>query len=340
MDNMNNHPTDKNEDSGDDQDIRRLLEAAGPRRQPSDEMRARVHAAVLDEWQTTVTKTNQERWNWRQMPKTRTLLTLAAAVIVSVATLLTWQGTQRQGPVLANVQYASGAYAISGTDVAAEERSLGQGAIVSTHVDSRLMLSLAAGSKIRLDQSSQILIHDADTVELMAGRIYIDSALQDQLRILTPTATVTDIGTLFEVSLQPSGLAVALREGQINITTPAQTIDVSANTNHGELIELASGTVSRTPLSTTDEHWRWTQQARPPMQLLDVSVYEYLMWVARDTGRTLKFVSRSAELQAQSEHFKSAISSDQVNVDLALEATARFQRVASEPHILLVGLIN
>ena len=195
-----------------DQDIQRLLEAAGPRENPPADMRARVHDVVFEEWQRMPPQEPAA-----QMPSRNRILAMAASVLVAFFAGLVFFG-ERIGETprwAAEVVRQSGGVSFGeGTGP-----QLNEGTVVATAGDGLAALALAAGGSVRLDHSTRVTLLGSDSVALLDGRVYIDGGTDEaqKLRIVTPHAVITDVGTLFSVSVAGDALSVAMREGEVHV---------------------------------------------------------------------------------------------------------------------------
>lgn len=80
----------------------------------------------------------------------------------------------------------------------------------------------------------------------------------------------------------------------------------------------ANGGWSRDELSSTAAHWRWAFQAGATFQIDNQSLVQFLQWLARETGRQLKYSSPRAEAAAASVRLRGSI--DGLDPDAALTA--------------------
>ena len=155
-----------------------LLRIAGPRPKVSDDVKARVHAAVRDEWQDQVT---------RRKRRTRVLgvsgLSAAAAAIVGLLLL-------RPAPPT--------------------------GTTIETAADSTRSMEWGSAS-LRLDAGTRVRLDSDRVATLEAGAIYISSNGTSGVEIRTPFGAVRDIGTQFEVRLGADNVRVRVREGRVEL---------------------------------------------------------------------------------------------------------------------------
>lgn len=274
---------------GSDADIQQLLTLAGPRIQPPAEVEARVRAATMAAVEA-LPPVVESGASWR-----RPAFALAATVLLGLLTgllILRDPGPGSAGEIL----YASGAYTIRGSD--APENQITPGAIIRT-TTGRMLIDLGHGRTLRVDEGAGLTLRSRSEIWLHGGRIYIDSASGERVSVVTPFASISDVGTQFEVSVDGEALVVATREGAVNVQLGDEALLSRARPGQGEILNIeALELVMRTPVSTTGERWSWTQQARPLFPVQDRTVLEYLQWSARETGKTLRFSTPLAAQQA------------------------------------------
>ena len=119
-------------------------------------------------------------------------------------------------------------------------------------------------------------------------------------------------------------LVTAVRRGSIAIDNGKQSHVVRVRDDMGQLVRLHEGELIATePLAPTNTYWDWRREGRIPLKLAGTSVYDYLQWMARDSGRRLKFSRRVAEQTAKLQRFGASDSrtADSESVAEALETT-------------------
>ena len=313
-----------------DGDIKRLLKFAGPRVQPPEDVAARIHAATMAAVDALPDRqTDAHLWrNWA-----------VAALVVLVAGVgyLLMPFASRDAPV-AEILYATGAYTIRGSDSGATV--LPSGAIVQTSKSGRLFVGLGDSRTLRIDHGTSLTVHSASEIWLHSGRIYVDARGGKSVRVVTPFASVTDLGTLFEVTVSGESLNVTIREGRVDVQLGDQQVRSEAHDGLGEELVIEGLALSaRIVVPTVAERWQWTQQSRPMFDAGGRSVHEYLTWAARESGRALRYGSQLAQQQAGLRRLGGSgkADSDRGTVSRLLRATS-FAELDSQPHELLVAL--
>jgi hypothetical protein len=317
-----------------DGDIRRLLTLAGPRLQPPPELEERVRAATMAAFDALPEQPVERR--------THRWLALAAGLLVAVglgAILLS--GLDSSLSPAGQVLYATGGYTVRGTD--AETPDLQPGSIVRTSREGRLLIGLGGDRTLRMDQGTSLTLHSSSEIWLHGGRIYVDAAGSGQVRVVTQFASVTDVGTRFEVTADGESLQVAVREGRVNVRLGDEVLSSEARPGTGELLAIEGMVlVGRAEISTTGERWRWTQTSRPQFAVGDRFIGDYLAWAARESGRTLIYASPIAQQQAGLRTLSGGGTrdADPISVAEALSTTSNFVLLEGEPHELVIGLRN
>jgi len=313
-----------------DGDIQRLLELAGPRLQPPADVEGRIRAATLEAFE------NLPKPGTRSV--SRRVFALAAAIVLTVGVgYVLLQGSGVEQPA-GEILYATGGYTVRGSE--AGSSNLISGSIVQTSQGGRLFIALEGNRNLRLDHGASLTIHSSSEIWLHSGRVYIDAPGEKSVTVVTPFASVTDVGTQFEVSVSGDALSVATREGLIDVRLGEHQIRSQAAEGMGEeLIIDGLEVTSRTSISTTGDRWGWTQDSRPLFGVREKSVYDYLNWAARESGRTLHFDSPLARQQADLRRLsgQGEVDADPDSVDRVLTATS-FYTLVGQPHELIVGL--
>jgi ferric-dicitrate binding protein FerR (iron transport regulator) len=326
--------TEDNEHS----DVRRLLEAAGKRENPPNEMRNRVHDEVLRAWDEM-----PERDTDVSRPTRLRDFAAVASIVLAFVVGVVFLRTEPHSPEqwAARIADTTGEYGVS------QRRSDGQlpnDALLATKDDGRMILEMGGGGEVRIDVDTRISVLSMDSIALFDGRIYVDGGPDEtsDIRVMTPHSVITDIGTLFAVSVDGDRMTVAMREGAVEVETGDQLHRASAREGRGDQLEFSGDRLAaQSTLSTTGSQWDWTASLVRPFDLSGASVYEYLQWAARDSGKTL-IVSSIVELQAKQDVFGGAeisAGSRTAEIESALRST-RFQRLESEDHELVVDFAD
>lgn len=269
-----------------------ILKRTGARPAPPDDVAAQVKAEVREVWR-------QEVEQVRRRSAARRWYALAASIVGAVA--LGWLVLQpNPAPATAmsvvrvvnDVQYLDG-----GTWRALHDGdALARPATLRTSENGLVALRTQAGADIRVASSSD-LAFDADAVTLEHGAVYVDTGAAPQaVSIRTPFGVARDIGTRFEVRVEPTQWRVQVRDGSVVVDDD----DVRETAGAGRRLVIdADNLVERTEVSSWDESWLWTQRAAGTLEIEGASLHDYLDWVGRETGRQVSYADSIIEREAK-----------------------------------------
>lgn len=253
-----------------EEQVRHLLEEAGPRPEVPPEDLARIKAAFRAEW--------EERVRRRRAPDRRLWL-LAASVVLALG--LGWWLWPANRDVVARVEGTSGKgegeAIVSGTGVVTEEDPLA--------------LRLEGGPSLRLDADTQVRLVSTSVIELRRGAVYLDSEGAGTVAVHTPLGVVTEVGTQFEVRLLGPAVRVRVREGAVRVESHL----AEAGT---ELVLRDGGSVTRSRIAAWGPEWSWVLKAAPPLRIEGLTLAEVLHRIARETGWTIRWEDPRAEASA------------------------------------------
>lgn len=244
--------------------VRHLLEEAGPRPEVPPEDLARIKAAFRAKW--------EERVRRREAPgHVRRILLLAASVVLAIGFGfgLGWWATWKP----------------ASDDPVARAESSGEtiraGARLETH-EAPAAFRLESGPSLRLDAGSRVRLVSASEVHLERGAVYLDSEGTGTVAVHTPLGVVTDVGTQFEVRLLGPAVRVRVREGAVHVDSHR----ADAGT---ELVLRDGGSVARSRIAAWGPEWSWVLEAAPALQLEGLTLAEVLKRVARETGWKIRW---------------------------------------------------
>lgn len=284
-------------DHGDERALAALLRAAGARQAPSPRATTDVRAAVEAEWRATVSgRARRRQWTgW------------AAAASVAVAAVGAWllyPSLQTEPVRVADVTRVVGSVEQDHGDgrwspLTAGD-SLGAGTRLRTAGDGRLALELASGVELRLDADTELALARLDEAALARGAVYVDSGAANgssgaDLELATPAGSVRHLGTQYEARVLDGSVRVGVREGRIRVAADAGDVFAGA----GERLVIENGALTRERLARTDADWQWIADVTPPFTLEGRTVEEFLVWAARETGRTVVYASPAAAQRAR-----------------------------------------
>lgn len=248
-----------------EEQVRHLLEEAGPRPEVPPEDLAKIKAAFRVEWERRV---HRRRAN--------SYLPWAIAASVLLALGLGWwlwpAVSSRTGDIVARVEGTSGkgegeAY-LSGTGIVTGEEPLA--------------LRLENGQSLRLDADTRVRLVSSSAIELRRGAVYLDSRGNGTVAVHTPLGVVTEIGTQFEVRLLESAVRVRVREGAVLV----ESHRVEAGT---ELTLRSDGSLDRQKVASYGPPWSWVLKAAPPLVIEGLTLEQFLNRVGRETGWQIRY---------------------------------------------------
>jgi hypothetical protein len=176
--------------------------------------------------------------------------------------------------------------------------SLPRGAEVRTHAGSRAGILLNNGISLRLAEATEVALESDSRLRVIAGKVYVDTGAMPPkagLEVVTEAGTAIDVGTQFEVSYRDGEYRLRVREGRVLLRHGASEVDGQA----GEQLKiLPGGELERTPIEHDDPGWDWVESLAPAPDIDRQPVTTLLTWVARETGRTVRFASPDIERKA------------------------------------------
>jgi ferric-dicitrate binding protein FerR (iron transport regulator) len=269
-----------------DDDIARMLKSAGGRDRPAAALEAQIRAAVEAEWREVVATRGRQR---------RVVL-WAAAAGVAVAAVAVWlavpflgSGSTSAGTLLqASGMVEHRSNSLAGWKPIAPGSPIRRADEIRTTGESRAVLILTPGVTLRLDQGSRLAFERDGQAVLSDGAAYVDLGSQPTpqtaaFALQTPAGTVRHLGTQYEARIDRRRLVVAVREGRVRIETPGGPVSGTA----GEQITLDGARVTRRELAAHDATWDWVVKLAPSYPIEGSTLFDFLSWAARETGREL-----------------------------------------------------
>lgn len=276
--------------------VESLIRSAGRRADPPDDAYRRVLASATDAFRRTSARRRQRRW-----------FALAAAVatlVVAISALVTqWSAPAGRGD-LATIERATGGVELAHGDgwrpLDENRGTLGTGRRLRTHPDGRAALRLAGGASLRLAGETEVLLDAPGRIFVHHGTIYVDGGERpgaDRLEVVTPGGTARDLGTQFELQVSGTRLRLRVREGSVSIDRGGRSLLGSA----GEQIMIDDfGGVMRGAIDPVSDAWAWAEAVAPLPDIDGRPATQLISWVARETGRRLRYESPVVEERAAS----------------------------------------
>jgi hypothetical protein len=283
-----------------DRDIEALLRATLDTRAIDQPRAARVRDEVHREWAAIAGGGRQRRRLWWTLGGVAAAAALVIAVRPSAGPdtpSVTPASAPATGPV-ATVRYVRGELARrSGVNAVfvplRTGDTVGEGTVVQTDGATSGSLTLADGVDLRIDASSEVVFTGTRRLDLRRGRLYLDTgdrrpgAEAAAIEIVTTDAVVRDVGTRFVVT-GGATVAVAVREGRVQLDRRGVVHDAGPGE---QLIVTAEGAVTLTRRPPFGSEWDWIVGAAPPLPVDGRTLEEFLTWVEREGGRSVRFAS-------------------------------------------------
>jgi len=273
-----------------------IIQAAGRRPAPRREDYDDVLSASRAAWQQKV------GWVRRRRRSYALAASVAAAALLVTASLQWFQPRQ----AIAVAMVLQGATEILAPDSdswrpLSRADALYPGTQLRTVGGGRIALDLSLGTSLRINAGTRLTLESDERIALARGTIYLDSGpgvQTKQIVVATAHGNVRDIGTQFEVASEALTLRVRVREGRVEIDDAANGTGIRADAEEQVMLRGA-GPVERTTIARDAAVWSWTEALAPAQAVNGRSAYDVLNWVARETGRRLRFADAAAELQAR-----------------------------------------
>lgn len=289
---------DARPDKADDADVAALMRAVGPRPSATAHAMAAARSAVEAEWRATVAARERRRryTGWAAV---------ASVAVVATALWLARPMLQTEPSVVASVTRVVGSVEQNRGDGRWTELDgagpLTAGTRLRTTANGRAALRLESGVQLRLDSRTLVALVDAHHATLSKGAVYVDSgqptgAPGPDFELETVAGTVGHLGTQYEARIVDGVLQVGVREGRVRVSGAAGQVVGGS----GERLLVTDRNVTRLRLAPTDPAWGWIADVTPPCVIEGQTVESFLIWAARETGRTIVYASPEAARQARS----------------------------------------
>ncbi len=274
--------------------VESLIRTAGRRADPPEEAYRQVFAAASAAFRAKTARRRERMW----------LLgaAAAAALVLAVALMLQWSPPVAHRGELAHVERIIGGAEQATGDVwhalGKSRSTLGTGARLRTLADGRVALALSGGESLRLAADTEVMLDAPGRLYVQRGTIYVDSGPRpaaSRLEIVTPGGTARDLGTQFELHVAGAALRLRVREGIVAIDRGGRSLTGNA----GDQIAIDDlGSVSREAIATDSPAWQWAESIAPTPDMDGKPATMLISWVARETGRRLRYESPIVEQRA------------------------------------------
>lgn len=281
----------ENRDALDEQQLERILKKAGPRLLPPEDVKHEIKSSVHAAWREEVEIS-------RRAKKTRWMgIAASVAIIVSVSM---FQLQEEMPESIASVDGSMNTVEIYSNDhweILAGD-SVGRFSRIRTGNDAYLSLTLASGMNVRLDQNTEVALIGADILNLEKGNVYVDSYGHRPGKgfvVNTGFGSVSDIGTQFAVAAHEDGWNIQVREGAVMV----HDNEINTLLKIGDRITISANDVmTANKVEPDDASWKWAENVTPLFVIEGRSLDDYLHWMARETGRKIKYRTELARSEA------------------------------------------
>jgi ferric-dicitrate binding protein FerR (iron transport regulator) len=274
--------------------VESLIRSAGRRVEPPQDAYRRVFAAAHTAFRAQAARRrDRARMLWAGA---------AAAVVLGVALVMRWAPPLAQPVELARVARIVGAVEVATGDgwqpLLEAQANLAAGTRIRTRTDGRAAIELAAGVSLRLAPDSEAVLDAPGRLYLQRGTAYLDSGPRPARRgieVVTPAGTARELGTQFELHVAGVGLRLRVREGAVVIDHGGRSVTGQA----GEEVSIDPfGGVQRTTIAPDDPAWQWAESVAPMPDMDGQPASALIAWVARETGRNLRYATPQVEQRA------------------------------------------
>jgi ferric-dicitrate binding protein FerR (iron transport regulator) len=152
---------------------------------------------------------------------------------------------------------------------------------------------------LRINIGSEVVIVAAGRIALRSGTVYFDSnsaRVSGSFELETPLGLVRHVGTQFEASLVGSGLRIRVREGAVAFNDATRELVAGV----GEVVHIeGAGPPQRGAITVDDDAWSWAVDLAILPVAEQYSLSEVLAWIARETGRDVRFADSAVEARVQ-----------------------------------------
>lgn len=313
MKTVNDLESDIRSDDSSDDALEALFARAAPRPLPRPDREIQIREQVRQAWQRNVRRRAQRRY---------TLMAIAASVVLVTTVSLLWYQllpVPADSAAVAMVDKRFGELHIADASGVPYYPSDGPfallpGQAIETGDNSGLAMTWNNGGSLRLDEFTSISVTAANEIYLQRGRVYFDSdpvtsnasisrgGAPDILAIRTDHGLVTPLGTRYVTQQLRDSLVVLVRQGKVSVNGTVNGTGFSANALEGERLLVSTGDEPVVvPADAYGEEWAWIEKTTPAWNAEGRTIFEFLSWVSRESGRPVRFDSPMAEQLARTE---------------------------------------
>jgi ferric-dicitrate binding protein FerR (iron transport regulator) len=279
-------------------DIERVLRAAGARERVPPEVEDAVRENLREEWRRIVAERQGARRRGRAFALAASVLVAALGLWI-VASLPGGGGPVGAVAAAVSEVRVRGGW-LQGWEPAAPGRALEAGDTLETGADGRAGLALPGIASARLDHGTRVRLASADRLVIERGALYVDAGPEgrDAARLLveTPAGVVRHVGTQYEVRVHGADVQLRVREGRVEWRSNSGAV---RSGHAGEQLTIAAdGRVERHAAPRYGASWDWIASTTPAVAIEGRPLSEFLGWAGRELGREVVFASPGLRREA------------------------------------------
>jgi len=276
-----------------EQEISRLLRAAGPREQVPPAMQKNWEQAFRTELKTVVARRRSRSW--------QRIGAVAAVLLVALYASQRWWPQTATPATSVRVVTVSGRVHADGKPVQLDAKLAATG-LIEVGPDSHLSLDFG-GYDLRLREGSRARLSETG-LQLLAGTLYASDELRkptlNQLEVTTEHGRIVDVGTQFLVHYSGSNTVATVRRGTLDIQAGAAGYRLEADSVDAiRLVFDGKSLMEESRTAASGEDWSWIHTGAPPFELEGSSAHDFLNWISLETGYRLVFADDATEIYSR-----------------------------------------
>ncbi len=273
-----------------EQDIEKLLKAAGPLVKSDENMMNDIRSEVENTWLEVVAKRKARRY-WVYSGSMAASIVALTMLVLSLQISIFDDKASINGAQIAQVVMFDGSGTINDSGLH-HGRTLVSGDHIQTE-SGHLTIQLYDQTLVVLSANTDLTLSNHNTLQLTAGKIYLDSPdINTSVTVITPWGNVRDIGTQYEVAVSANELQLAMRSGKVVMELDDKTLYASVFEGLGDVVSVdTNNDIQKSTMSPSDPYWSWTHKALSDFDVNNQSVFEVLEWVHRVTGKNIVFAT-------------------------------------------------